>query len=64
MAFAHCCQSSYTGYDSLYALWLRLLVQDVCDVAGWSSPLTFVKFYELDLASTPGSGVLTSSDDL
>ncbi|CAM4711693.1 unnamed protein product [Leuciscus chuanchicus] len=30
-------------------------LQDVCDAAGWSSPHTFVRFYSLDLDSTPGS---------
>ncbi|XDV19881.1 hypothetical protein PO909_025279 [Leuciscus waleckii] len=35
-------------------------LQDVCDAAGWSSPHTFVRFYSLDLDSTPGSQVLSS----
>ncbi len=34
-------------------------LQEVCDVAGWSSPHTFIRFYSLDLDSTPGSQVLS-----
>ncbi len=33
-------------------------IQDICDAAGWSTPLTFVRFYDLDLQTTPGSSVL------
>ncbi len=33
-------------------------IQDICDAAGWSTPLTFVRFYDLDLQATPGSVVL------
>ena len=32
-------------------------LQEVCDAAGWSSPHTFVRFYNLDVVSTPGSRV-------
>ncbi|KAI2646533.1 hypothetical protein H4Q32_025500 [Labeo rohita] len=35
-------------------------MQDICNAAGWSSPLTFVRFYDLDLRVTPGSSVLLS----
>ena len=35
-------------------------LQDVCHAAGWSSPHTFVRFYSLDLDSTPGSHILSS----
>ncbi len=35
-------------------------LQEVCDAAGWSSLHTFVRFYSLDLDSTPGSQVLSS----
>ncbi len=35
-------------------------LQEVCDMAGWSSPHTFIRFYSLDLDSTPGSQVLSS----
>ncbi len=33
-------------------------MQDICNAAGWSTPLTFVRFYDLDLRATPGSSVL------
>ncbi|GAA6064850.1 uncharacterized protein LOC113078200, partial [Tachysurus ichikawai] len=33
-------------------------LRDICDAAGWSTPLTFVRFYDLDLRATPGSSVL------
>ncbi len=33
-------------------------MQDICDTAGWSTPLTFVRFYDLDLQATSGSSVL------
>lgn len=30
-------------------------LSDICDAAGWSSPHTFVRFYNLDLHSTPAT---------
>ncbi len=42
------------------ALISGVTLQEVCDAAGWSSPHTFVRFYSLDLDSTPGSQVLSS----
>ncbi|KAI2653858.1 ORF V: Enzymatic polyprotein [Labeo rohita] len=36
-------------------------LQDICNAAGWSTPLTFVRFYELDLRVSPGSSVLAPS---
>ncbi|KAL0148119.1 hypothetical protein M9458_056589 [Cirrhinus mrigala] len=36
-------------------------MQDICNAAGWSSPLTFVRFYELDLRVSPGASVLCPS---
>ncbi|XP_050958241.1 uncharacterized protein LOC127179639 [Labeo rohita] len=36
-------------------------MQDICNAAGWSSPLTFVRFYELDLRVSPGASVLRPS---
>ncbi len=33
-------------------------MQDIFNAAGWSTPLTFVRFYELDPLATPGSSVL------
>ncbi len=35
-------------------------LQDICDAAGWSTPLTFVRFYGLDIRATPGSAVHSS----
>lgn len=35
-----------------------VLLQDVCDVAGWFFPHTFIKFYSLDTDSSSGSQVL------
>jgi len=34
-------------------------LQDVCNAAGWSSPHTFARIYDLDL-STPGARLLVS----
>ncbi len=42
------------------AISLGVALQDICAAAGKSSPHTFVCFYNLDLASTPGSQVLSS----
>ena len=42
------------------ALLSGVSLQDVCDEAGWSSPLTFVRFYSLDLEAAPGSQVLNA----
>ncbi len=42
------------------ALISGVALQEVCDVAGWSSPHTFIRFYSLDPDSTPGSQVLSS----
>ncbi|KAI2644944.1 Transposon Ty3-I Gag-Pol polyprotein [Labeo rohita] len=35
-------------------------LSDICNVAGWSTPLTFVRFYGLAVHATPGSSVLSS----
>jgi len=42
------------------ALLSGVSLQDVCDVTGWSSLHTFVRFYHLDFSSTPGVQVLSS----
>ncbi len=34
-------------------------IQDICNAAGWSTPLTFVRFCGLDMRATPGSSVLS-----
>ncbi|KAI2646912.1 hypothetical protein H4Q32_025038 [Labeo rohita] len=36
-------------------------MQDICNAAGWSTPLTFVRFFDLDLRVAPGSSVLRPS---
>ncbi len=33
-------------------------MQDICNTAGWATPLVFVRFYDLDLRATPSSSVL------
>ncbi|KAL0161749.1 hypothetical protein M9458_045474, partial [Cirrhinus mrigala] len=35
-------------------------LSDICNAAGWSTPLTFVRFYGLDIQATPGSSILSS----
>ncbi len=35
-------------------------MHNICNAAGWSTPLTFVRFYSLDLDATPGSSVLSA----
>ncbi len=42
------------------ALISGVALQEVCDATGRSSPHTFIRFYSLDLDSTPGSQVLLS----
>ncbi len=32
---------------------------EICNAADWSTPLTFVRFYDLDVRATPGSSVLS-----
>ncbi len=34
-------------------------IQDICNAGGWSTPLTFVRFYGLDMRATPGSSILS-----
>lgn len=47
--------SSWSGASNVLAKGASL--QDVCGVAVWSSPHTFIKFYSLDMDSTPGTHV-------
>ncbi len=42
----------------LLGLSAGVLMQDICNAVGWSMPLTFISFYDLDLQATPGSSVL------
>ncbi|KAL0203744.1 hypothetical protein M9458_001762, partial [Cirrhinus mrigala] len=43
------------------ALMLGVPIQDICNAAVWSTPLTFVRFYNIDVQATPGSSVLAPS---
>jgi len=51
---------STRGVASSQALFRGALLEDICVAAGWSSPHTFVKFYNLDFDTTPGSQVLSA----
>jgi len=42
------------------ALISEVSLQEGCDAVGWSSPLTFVRFYSLDLVAALRSQVLTT----
>ncbi len=44
---------------SSQALFRGVLLEDICVTAGWSSPHTFIRFYNLDLDTAPGSQVLS-----
>ncbi len=50
---------STRGVASSQALFRRVPLEDICVVAGWSSPHTFVKFYNLDVDTAPGSQILS-----
>ncbi len=45
---------------SSQALFRRVPLEDICVAAGWSSPHTFIRFYNLDLDTAPGSQVLSA----
>ncbi|KAI2660031.1 ORF V: Enzymatic polyprotein [Labeo rohita] len=49
---------STRGISASKAFMSGVPMQDICDAAGWSTPLTFVRFYDLDLRVAPGSSVL------
>ncbi len=51
---------STRGMASSRALLSGVPLQEICDAAGWSTPHTFIRFYSLDLPSTPGARVLSS----
>ncbi|XP_043120232.1 uncharacterized protein LOC122362727 [Puntigrus tetrazona] len=34
-------------------------LRDICNAAGWSTPSTFTRFYNLDMRAAPGSSVLS-----
>ncbi len=50
---------STRGVASSQALFRGVLLEDICVAAGWSSLHTFIRFYNLDLESAPGSQVLS-----
>ncbi len=45
---------------SSQALFRGVPLEDICVEAGWSSPHTFVRFYNLDFDTAPGSQVLSA----
>ncbi len=50
---------STRGVGSPQALFRGVPLEDICMAAGWSSPHTFVRFYNLDVNTAPGSHVLS-----
>ncbi len=51
---------STRGVASSTALFRGVSLEDICMVAGWSSPHTFGKFYNLVVNTAPGSQVLSA----
>ncbi len=50
---------STRGVASSTALFRGVTLEDICMAAGWSSPHAFVRFYNLDVNTAPGSQVLS-----
>ncbi len=50
---------STRGVATSQALFRGVPQEDICVVAGWSSPHTFVRFYNLDIDTAPGSQILS-----
>ncbi len=50
---------STRGVASSQALFRGVPLEDICVAAGWFSPHTFVRFYNLDVDTAPGSQVLS-----
>ncbi len=50
---------STRGVASSQSLFRGVPLEDICVAAGWSSPHTFVKFYNLDVDTAPGSQILS-----
>ncbi len=50
---------STRGVASSQTLFRGVPLEDICVAAGWSSPHTFVRFYNLDVDTAPGSQVLS-----
>ncbi|KAL0162260.1 hypothetical protein M9458_041656, partial [Cirrhinus mrigala] len=46
---------STRGMAASKALLAAVPMQDICNAAGWSTPLTFARFYNLDVRATPDS---------
>ncbi|KAK5928475.1 hypothetical protein CgunFtcFv8_013535 [Champsocephalus gunnari] len=42
---------STRGLATPWALFKGVSIQDICAAASWSSPLTFVRFYRLDVSA-------------
>ncbi len=51
---------STRGVAASKAFFAGVSMQDICNTARWSTPLTFVRFYDLDMRATPGSSVRSS----
>ncbi len=51
---------SNRGVASSTALFRGVPLEDILMAAGWSSPHTFVRFYNLDVNTAPGSQVLSA----
>lgn len=52
---------STRGMAASKALLSGVSLDDICGAAGWSSQHTFIRFYNLNISSTPGSLVLQDS---
>ncbi len=50
---------STRGVASSQALFRGVPLEHICVAGGWSSPHTFVKFYNLDVDTAPGSQILS-----
>ncbi len=48
-------EHSTRGVASSQALFRWVPLEDICVATGWSSPHTFVRFYNLDIDTAPGS---------
>ncbi len=44
---------------SSQALFRGVPLEEICVAVGWSSPHTFIRFYNMDLDTAPGSQVLS-----
>lgn len=51
---------STKGMASSQALQMGVPLQEICEAAGWATPHTFIRFYNLHLPATPGAKVLSS----